>query len=82
MSSTLRVNQKFALSPLNSRQFANICGALHENIRLIEHFFKIRIEFDHNEVILFGNSDICFKDQTEYSATQEAFFPPHTRYIG
>jgi phosphate starvation-inducible protein PhoH and related proteins len=58
LSSTL-CNRKFALPHLSSRQLANLCGALHENIKLLELFFNITIKIGHDEVSLFGYSDKC-----------------------
>ncbi|KTD17090.1 PhoH family protein [Legionella jordanis] len=55
MSSKLQ-NERLNYSPLNSRQLANLCGAYHENIKLIELFFNINIKVDHDEVVLFGYS--------------------------
>ncbi|CDZ79191.1 PhoH-like protein [Legionella massiliensis] len=59
MSSTSH-NEIIAFPHLSSRQLANLCGALHENIKLLEHFFNIKIKVGHDEAILYGNSDKHF----------------------
>jgi phosphate starvation-inducible PhoH-like protein len=55
LSSKLQ-NDKLNYPPLNSQQLANLCGAFHENIKLLELFFNINIKVSHDEVILFGYS--------------------------
>lgn len=57
MSSTLH-NEKIAFPNLSSHQLANLCGAFHENIRFLESFFNITIKIGHEEISLFGNSNI------------------------
>ncbi|WP_028387695.1 PhoH family protein [Legionella fairfieldensis] len=55
MSSTLH-KKTFFLPPMNSRQLANLCGALHENIKLLEVFFNITIKINHDKITLSGSS--------------------------
>ncbi|OCH98713.1 phosphate starvation-inducible protein PhoH [Legionella jamestowniensis] len=55
MSSKLQ-NETLNYSHLNSQQLANLCGAFHENIKLIELFFNINVKIGHDEVRLFGYS--------------------------
>lgn len=43
-------------SPLNSRQLANLCGSLHENIKILEAFFKLSINADHDNAVIVGYS--------------------------
>ena len=64
MSSTL-LNLKFALPHLSSRQLANLCGSLHENIRLLELFFNLSIRIGHDEIMLFGYSNDNFEKAKE-----------------
>ncbi len=42
---------------MNSRQLANLCGEFHENIKLIEDFFNIKIKIGHGEAVLHSHSD-------------------------
>jgi phosphate starvation-inducible PhoH-like protein len=42
---------------LSSRQLANICGEFHENVKLIERFFNLKIKIGHSEAVLHGRSD-------------------------
>lgn len=53
-------NEKIAFPHMSSRQLANLCGALHENIKLLEHFFNIEIKIGHDEAILQGTSNKHF----------------------
>jgi phosphate starvation-inducible PhoH-like protein len=55
LSSTL-ATLKIALPPLSSRQQANLCGALHENIKLLELFYHVSIKISENEWTVFGDS--------------------------
>ncbi|MBA3535312.1 MAG: PhoH family protein [Tatlockia sp.] len=36
---------------------ANLCGEYHENVKLIERFFNLRIKIGHSEAVLQGRSD-------------------------
>ncbi|MDI9818837.1 MULTISPECIES: PhoH family protein [unclassified Legionella] len=55
MSSKLR-NERLQYPSLSSQQLANLCGVLHENIKLLEVFFNITIKIGHDEVLLLGYS--------------------------
>lgn len=55
MSSALQ-QQRFRYTPLDSYQLANLCGVLHENIKILERFFKITITISDEEISLFGLS--------------------------
>lgn len=55
MSSTLH-NEKIDFPHLSSLQLANLCGALHENIKLLELFFNVTVKISHDGVVLLGHS--------------------------
>lgn len=82
LSSTLQ-NEKLHYSHLNSRQLANLCGALHENIKLLEVFFNITIKINHDEVVLFGHSaqNLRRAKQIIQQLHQLADQPIHTELI-
>lgn len=54
MSSTL--HNKIALPQLSAQQLANLCGAYHENIKILERFFNITIKIAQDEIRIFGHS--------------------------
>ncbi|KTC92967.1 MULTISPECIES: PhoH family protein [Legionella] len=60
MSSTLR-NETLSFPYLNSHELANLCGVLHENIKLLENHFNVTIKINHDEVILFGHNNHSLK---------------------
>lgn len=51
-------NERLNYTPLDSRRLANLCGVLHENIKLLELFFNITIKVGSDEVVLFGYSAV------------------------
>lgn len=58
MSNNPSSNAKFDILHLNSRQLANLCGVLHENIRILEDFYDLSINIAHDEVKLTGCSTL------------------------
>lgn len=54
--SSTSYNQTFNFSPLTSRQLANLCGILHENIKVLEGYFNLNIKVGYDEVMLTGGS--------------------------
>ncbi|MDX1838274.1 PhoH family protein [Legionella taurinensis] len=55
MSSTLQI-KKVSLPPLNIKRLANLCGALHENITLLERHFSLSVRVAHDQIFLSGHS--------------------------
>lgn len=55
LSSTLH-KETVNLSHLNVHQLANLCGSLHENIKLLELFFNVKIQISQGKIILCGHS--------------------------
>lgn len=59
MSSRLH-NRTFVLPALTANQLANVCGVLHENIRLLERFFHVDIKISHDKLLIHGPDSISF----------------------
>lgn len=55
MSSTL-YRKSLQLPALNAGHLANLCGEQHQNIKLIERFFKIKIKFTENHIVIVSDS--------------------------
>lgn len=54
MSSTL-INDSLTLPAFNATELANLCGSLHQNIKILEKFFNVRIKPEHNKIALVGH---------------------------
>jgi phosphate starvation-inducible PhoH-like protein len=60
LSSTLH-NETLSFSYLNPQQLANLCGVLHENIKLLETHFKVTIKVNHDEALFFSKDNHSLK---------------------
>ncbi|MEZ5650183.1 MAG: PhoH family protein [Burkholderiaceae bacterium] len=54
MSSNPQSSSVFTPEPLDNRRLANVCGALDENLRLIERSLNVRIQRRANEFLIEG----------------------------
>nr|WP_245183337.1 PhoH family protein [Legionella israelensis] len=59
MSSTL-YKKSFRLPALNMTHQANLCGEHHQNIKLIEKFFNIKIKLTEHHLVLISDSEQYF----------------------
>ncbi len=55
MSSTL-FNDSLTSPTFNALELANLCGSLHQNIKLLEKFFHVQIKPGQNKIMLYGHS--------------------------
>lgn len=55
LSSTL-FNDSLILPAFNANELANLCGSLHQNIKILEKFFNVAIKPGQNKIALFGSS--------------------------
>lgn len=56
LSSTL-ASENITLPALNADEFANLCGVLHSNLKLLEQHFKLSIQIKHQKLVITAHSE-------------------------
>lgn len=56
--SSIAYKNSYSMPSFNATQLANLCGPLHENIHLIESFFKVRIKLHDNALVVKGSTPV------------------------
>lgn len=71
LSSTF-IKDTLTFPTFNALELANLCGSLHQNIKLLEKVFKVTIKPGQDEIAIIGHNDRDIKNSKQMLITLHA----------
>jgi phosphate starvation-inducible PhoH-like protein len=56
---TISISKQFDLAPLNNNRLANLCGAMDDNLKMIERRLGVKISYSSNQFKVMGEPANC-----------------------